>query len=144
VPFEGLVHSGDAAPCMVFDCLYLEGRDLLDMPLRERRAELERALETTRSCFSRPGGWRPMALIRGSPTGKKALDLEPLSARSLSRAGGVLEVRGYVRVRGIRRSRATRRRSRRAANFSTARRAARATQPIRSASVASVAPMEGP
>jgi ATP-dependent DNA ligase len=42
VPFEGLVHvasargrGGDAARCMAFDCLYLEGRDLLDMPLRE-------------------------------------------------------------------------------------------------------------
>lgn len=45
-------------------------------------------------------------------------------------AGGVLEVRGYVRVRGIWRSRATRRRSRRAANFSTARRAAQTTRPI--------------
>src|SRR5688572_25269513 len=39
-------------------------------------------------------------------------------------AGGVLEVRGYVRVRDIWRSLATRRRSRRAASFATARRVA--------------------
>ena len=30
---------------MAFDCLYLEGRDLRPLPLRERRAELERVLE---------------------------------------------------------------------------------------------------
>ncbi len=30
---------------MAFDCLFLEGRDLRDLPLRERRAELERVLE---------------------------------------------------------------------------------------------------
>jgi bifunctional non-homologous end joining protein LigD len=30
---------------MAFDCLYLEGRDLRDRPLRERREELERVLE---------------------------------------------------------------------------------------------------
>jgi len=30
---------------MAFDCLYLEGRDLRDRPLRERRIEFERVLE---------------------------------------------------------------------------------------------------
>jgi bifunctional non-homologous end joining protein LigD len=30
---------------MAFDCLYLEGRDLRPLPLRERRADLERVLE---------------------------------------------------------------------------------------------------
>ena len=30
---------------MAFDCLYVEGRDLRPLPLRERRAELERVLE---------------------------------------------------------------------------------------------------
>lgn len=30
---------------MAFDCLYLEGRDLRPLSLRERRAELERVLE---------------------------------------------------------------------------------------------------
>ena len=30
---------------MAFDCLYLEGRDLRPLPLRERRAELEQVLE---------------------------------------------------------------------------------------------------
>lgn len=59
-------------------------------------------------------------------------------------AGGVPEVRGYVRVRGIWRRRATRRRSRQPAIRATARRAARAIRPIRSAIVASVAPTEGP
>ena len=30
---------------MAFDCLYVEGHDLRELPLRERRAELERVLE---------------------------------------------------------------------------------------------------
>jgi bifunctional non-homologous end joining protein LigD len=31
------------------DCLYLEGRDLRPLPLRERRAELERVVENDRA-----------------------------------------------------------------------------------------------
>ena len=31
---------------MAFDCLYLEGRDLRPVPLRERRAELEAVVES--------------------------------------------------------------------------------------------------
>jgi hypothetical protein len=53
-----------------------------------------------------------------------------LHAPPARKAGGVSEVSLYARVTGIRRSRATRRRSRRAANLSTARRAARTTRPI--------------
>ncbi len=45
-------------------------------------------------------------------------------------AGGVPAVSLYARVTGIRRSRATRRRSRRAANRATARRAAQTTRSI--------------
>jgi bifunctional non-homologous end joining protein LigD len=34
---------------MAFDCLYLEGRDLRTLPLRERRAELEQVVENDHS-----------------------------------------------------------------------------------------------
>jgi len=34
---------------MAFDCLYLEGRDLRRLPLRERRTELERVVENDQS-----------------------------------------------------------------------------------------------
>ena len=58
-------------------------------------------------------------------------------------AGGVPEVSRYARVRGTRRSRATRRRSRRPSNRHSARRAARTNRSLRLAIAASVAPTEG-
>ena len=66
--------------------------------------------------------------VAGSQSDERRL--LPHETPAAREAGGVLEVRGYVRVRGIWRSRATRRRSRRAANFSTARRAAQTTRSI--------------
>jgi bifunctional non-homologous end joining protein LigD len=45
VPKAARGRRGDTTGVHGFDCLYLEGRDLRDQPLWERRGDLERLLE---------------------------------------------------------------------------------------------------
>ena len=50
--FQLLQQGGTALVYAVFDCLYLDGRDLRAAPLAERRAAVERVLRGTRRCLA--------------------------------------------------------------------------------------------
>jgi ATP-dependent DNA ligase len=54
---------------MAFDCLYLEGRDLRNLPFRERRVELEAVVENDHTLIfpaRRPGRERARRVGAGS------------------------------------------------------------------------------
>jgi ATP-dependent DNA ligase len=51
---------------VAFDCLYLDGRDVRALPLRERREALEGVVENDHTLIFPAAGWPTTAWRRGT------------------------------------------------------------------------------